>query len=390
MLKKGRILFITEDFPSGLNGTSVKTRNTLHFFLNLGYKIDLCCFSFEEYKRHDFFHKNLKIFSANVSRYKKNNIRYIIRILKLILTFSPVSIKRLFNENLNKNIKELIEKNSYQTVFFDGYSTLQYLNSSQVNLNKIYIDDEDFTDLFRQRVLGEKNFFKKVYYFHEFIKSLFFEKIKLTRVSQIWAISPNTKKRLSKVSGVKTLLMPTIIPLERNIYKNTDSNIVFTGSLDWRENVEGLKWFVKNHWKEITEKTVNTKLVVIGQGASKELVDFLNSYEGIEYKGYVESLIEEYQKCSLAIAPVRINAGIKVKILTYMSYGLPIVSTKKAAWGLVSTKGVVVSSDKNFAKIILKLLDNSNLRKYLSINSHKNIRYNYSKKVLADFIKENY
>jgi len=380
-----KILFITEDFPSGLNGTSVKTRNTLNYLLDAGYKVDVCCFLFKGFNRHDFKHNNLRIFTFESKRFNKKSISFIYHAFFIVFSIAPITIKRLFNKDLEKKLIKLKNTNSYRSIFYDGYSNLQYLNKDTKN-EHIYIDDEDFTDLFRQRLLLERDLFKKIFYFFEYLKSLLFEFIYMRRVDQVWAISSNTKNRLKRVTGVKTVLMPTIISLNENLFNENGYKIVFTGTLNWRENVEGLKWFISNHWNKVIANIPSAELVIIGQGASLDLISYLESHKNISYKGYVESLDEEYKQATLAIAPVRINAGIKVKILTYMSYGLPVISTKKAALGLVSTDGILVSSDKNFSRCIIKLLQSLRLRKYLSGKSHQNIKNNYSNIHLKEFL----
>ena len=383
-----RILFITEDFPSGLNGTSVKTRSTLEYLLSQDYKIDVCCFHFDTFKIHNLQHKNLQVHTIKTNRVNKKSLIFAFYVLSLLFGSIPISIRRLFNNELKKKIFNLTNKTRYKAVIYDGYSTLQYMNSSFKG-EKIYVDDEDFTDLYRQRFLLEKRISHKLFYAFEYCKSLIYEHQTMKKVSQVWAISPRTKERLEKVSGKPTVLMPTLIFSKKNIYTGKGTQIVFTGTLNWRENVEGLKWFVNNHWQKIITEVPKAKLVVIGQGASQELITFLKSYKNIEYKGYVESLEDEYKKSVLSIAPVRINAGIKVKILTYMSYALPVISTHKAAWGLVSLDGIKIAEDIYFADEVIKLLKDKKLRQALSEEAHKNIKKNYSRKVLHQFFLQN-
>jgi len=384
-----KILFITEDFPSGLNGNSVRTKGLLEHFLKTGYKIDLCCLHFEGFKIHQFKHKNLRVYLVESNLIKKTLANFYINFFKIIFSFFTITLRRLFNKDLNDKLAKLLHKNSYDAVFYDGYSTLQYLDH-QVNAEKIYIDDEDFTDLFRQRFLLERNILKRIFYLHEYLKSSIYELYFLRKLNQIWAISPRTKKRLEKASRVKTVIMPTIISSMENLYSNSGTRIVFTGTLNWRENIEGLKWFISNHWNNILKLVPDAKLLVIGQGASTEFISYLNSFNNIIYKGYVKNLKDEYAKSCLSIAPVRINAGIKVKILTYMSYGLPVVSTNIASLGLVSTDGVLISPDKSFAKYIIILLRNQNIRKRFSKMAHSNIKNNYSDQEMENFLSNNF
>lgn len=384
MKKRKKILFITEDFPSGLNGASVRTRSTLESILALGHSVEVCCFHFKDFNVHDFSHKNLKIHTVTTKRRKRTSVLFLKHLFSIVFSWAPISIRRLFNVELQQKVKKILDTN-IDIIVYDGYSTLQYLEKNFAG-KSIFIDTEDFTDLYRQRFIAESRFFEKIFYFLEYIKSLFYERKTMRHVSQIWAISPKTKKRLEKMSGVKTILMPTYIEREENIYTGKKSNIVFTGTLNWRENIEGLKWFVENHWDRIISKIPDATLVVIGQGASENLQHFLLTKKNILYKGYVKSLKKEYSQAALAIAPVRINAGIKVKILTYLSFGLPVISTKKAAWGLVSTDGVLVVNDNKFADGVIRLLQQPTRRASLSIKGYSNIVSNYSLEGLKKFV----
>ncbi len=388
MDKNNKLLFITEDFPSGLNGTSVKTRNTLNYLLESGYKIDVCCFHFEDFKVHNLKHKNLKIHSVERKKTVRFSPEYLLNIFQIIASFSPISIARLFSKELNIVIKKLISENNYQVIIHDGYSTLQY-QSFNKKIRSIYIDDEDFTDLYRQRFILERAILSRLFYVHEYLKSLIFEYFHMRKLNQIWAISPRTEKRLAKISKVKTVLMPTYIPIEKNIYNSKGKNLVFTGTLNWKENIDGLKWFISKHWHRIRSFEPKTKLIVIGQGASSDLISYLNKIDGVVYRGYVKKLETEYLNASLSISPVMINAGIKVKILTYMSYGLPVISTTKAAWGLVSSSGIIISTEKFYSHCVIILLRNKKLRIRLSKNAHANIENNYSKVMLKNFFLEN-
>lgn len=383
-----KILLITEDFPSGLNGTSVKTRNTLIYLLEQNFSVDVCCFHFDHFKIHALKHKNLKIYSVPTTKRNKKSLSYLFYLFSILLSVSPITLKRLFNVSLKEKVQQLKRENNYGVVLYDGYSTLQYLDERDEKA--IYIDDEDFTDLFRQRFLLEKNLIKKIYYGSEFLRSRLFESIKFPKVGQIWAISPRTKERLKKISGKKTVLMPTIIPWQKNIYRGQGKNLVFTGTLNWRENVEALEWFLSKHWRGILKKLPDTTLTIIGQGAENNFANYLMKQPNIRYLGYTPDLTKEYERATLAISPVLINAGIKVKTLTYLSYGLPVVSSLVAAWGLKSVRGVVLAEEDDFGEVVAKLLTRPKILQTLSKLAEKNIKQNYSQEKLKVFLSKNW
>ncbi|MBP9759542.1 glycosyltransferase family 4 protein, partial [Candidatus Dojkabacteria bacterium] len=192
---------------------------------------------------------------------------------------------------------------------------------------------------------------------------------------------------LKKVTKTKIILMPTIVPEQLNCWLKTSNDIVFTGLLSWSENVNGLRWFLDEVWKELTVKHPNTKLRVVGQMADEKLISELQSIHNVIYHGYVKNLKHVYSKSRLAIAPIFINAGIKVKILTYLSYGIPTVAFKQTTWGMKEIGGVVIANKQNYASKITELLSDSKLCQKHSDYGYKNIMNNHSKLNLMQFFK---
>ena len=292
----------------------------------------------------------------------------------------------MYDSKLDKLANSLYEKNNYDYVFYDGFSTLQYLKTKSEK--NIYIDDEDITDLLMKRIKSVKNLLLKLFFLTEYVKCLIYERLVLNKVDQIWAIAPNTYERLKTLSSAKISLMPTIVPKRKNAFNVKSKDIVFTGLLSWMENTDGLKWFLDNFWIDIRKEFPKIKLHIIGQMAKDDLIEYLSGFKGVELHGYVKDLEDIYKKSAIAIAPILINSGIKVKILTYLSYGLPVVSTNQATWGLSSNNGIEATSEKEFGKGVIKLLKNSKLRSSLSKKAVKNIDRYHSKKTLKKFFSK--
>jgi hypothetical protein len=100
--------------------------------------------------------------------------------------------------------------------------------------------------------------------------------------------------------------------------------------------------------------------------------------------GFVDTLKSGYERVKIAINPVTIGTGLKIKTIESLSYNTPIVTNEKGAIGLDSfrEKGMIVTkSEDEFASKINDLLTdksfftstNSNLSKaikdYISLNS---------------------
>lgn len=377
------LLFITQVYPSALTGTTVKTRRTIEYLLENGFEVDVCAIHCPDMVKNKFSHKNLRIYLVEKLIFSKLSFDYFKQIFHLLFSLTPLRVKKMYDSKLGRLAYLLDKKNSYNYVFYDGFSTLQYAHKK---LRKnIYIDDEDITDLLWKRMKKTKNPLLYFFFLSDYLKCLIYERRVLKNVSQIWSIAPNTHNRLKTLSNAKIFFMPTIVPERKNAFSAKSKDIVFTGLLSWMENVDGLKWFLDNFWSEVRKKYPKVRLFVVGQMAQPELEKYLEKFPGVELMGYVPDLRDIYKKSAVAIAPILINSGIKVKILTYLSYGLPVVSLEQATWGMSSMRGVVTTNESNFGKKLIKLLSDSNKRKIMSKQAQQNIAKYHSYKALEDF-----
>jgi glycosyltransferase involved in cell wall biosynthesis len=81
--------------------------------------------------------------------------------------------------------------------------------------------------------------------------------------------------------------------------------------------------------------------------------------ENIHFTGHVTDLAEFYGRARVVIAPIRFGAGVKVKTIQALQYGVPVVSTECGAEG-IDTGGlnaiVVVDHPVEFAAALVRLL----------------------------------
>ena len=107
----------------------------------------------------------------------------------------------------------------------------------------------------------------------------------------------------------------------------------------------------------------------------------LSSDRSIIVTGYVDDLAPFFNGCRLSVAPLRYGAGVKGKILTSLSYGVPVVASSIACEGIGLENEVdVLSADEaaDFAACVIRLYNDPVLWNSLSANGLENMRKNYS------------
>lgn len=113
------------------------------------------------------------------------------------------------------------------------------------------------------------------------------------------------------------------------------TQLIFIGGAAHAPNRDGLSWVVRHLWPTLYSRSPTLSLKVIGEWPPSERAA-LKGVEGIEFCGV---LSDQEIRClcqpnDIAIAPIRFGAGIKRKVLHYLSLSLRVLGTPEAFWGL--------------------------------------------------------
>jgi len=157
------------------------------------------------------------------------------------------------------------------------------------------------------------------------------------------------------------------------------SDLVFVGGFGHPPNEDAVRWLVSEIWPRIRSRRSDLTLHLIGD--MPESVRLQLTGNGIVAHGRVENLSEWMNGCRIALAPLRYGAGVKGKVNTAMSNGLPVVATSIAAEGmrLEHESNVLLANDaQQFADEVLRLYDDEGLWNHLSEASSAHVQRHFS------------
>ena len=160
---------------------------------------------------------------------------------------------------------------------------------------------------------------------------------------------------------------------------NLDSDqIIFSGAMYHHRGIDILLEAVTGVVKEKAE----TKFVLLGNGPElnqlKKITSEKKLEENVDFKGWIDrNEIPKYLAASsIGIGPLRSTEVTKhalpIKVLEYMSAGLPIIAAKDTLPEDVleeGKNGFFIKDSKELGKKILELLNNEELRKRMGKNS---------------------
>ncbi|NDD62369.1 MAG: glycosyltransferase [Acidobacteria bacterium] len=146
-------------------------------------------------------------------------------------------------------------------------------------------------------------------------------------------------------------------------------DIVFVGGYQHPPNVDAVLFFVREVMPLLRREIPGIRFHVVGSKVPPE-IEALGS-EDIVITGYVPNLTPLLDRMRVSVAPLRYGAGIKGKIGTAMTAGLPVVATTIAAEGMSLTCGdniLVADGPEAFAEAVVRVYRDEALWNRLGAN----------------------
>lgn len=131
-------------------------------------------------------------------------------------------------------------------------------------------------------------------------------------------------------------------------------HIGFVGS-EYPPNVDGLRWFLDAVWPRIGDHAVELGIY----GPVGRRIDPASLPSNARCHGEVADIDSAYLTFDIAINPVRVGAGLKIKTIEALGAGLPLVTTPEGARGLRDAAGEAFLLGRNeveFAAHLSQLL----------------------------------
>jgi len=196
-------------------------------------------------------------------------------------------------------------------------------------------------------------------------RMLRFEREALTRFDLVLAVSETDRDTFARLypgalrrpvhvvqTGVDTAYFTPMPGRERS------RHLVFTGSMDWLPNEDGMLYFVRDILPRIRAAEPEITLSIVGRTPTPA-VQRLAAGNGIEVTGRVDDVRPHVAAAAVYVVPLRIGGGTRLKIFEAMSMAKAVVSTAIGAEGLPITPGrdiVVADEPAAFADAVVQLL----------------------------------
>lgn len=298
------------------------------------------------------------------------------RLRQLLTTRQPDMAHRLSSAAFDNCLRRLLAETDFDIVQIEGIELAQSINVIRIaSRRKIIFDNHNAeTELQRRNMHTDwhtpKRWLAALYSWVQVGRLAGFERWACESADAVTAVSAADKKHLQAVAP--HLQSPiTVIPncIDITAYQNLNKlpeeqttfsyDLVFSGKMDYRPNVDAVLWFAAEVWPKIQAIRPSTTWAIVGQKPHSRLAR-LRSVPGITVTGWVEDVRPYIANAQLFIMPFRIGTGTRLKFIEALAAGKAIVSTRVGAEGFEVVDGrelVFADTAEEMATAVLHLLD---------------------------------
>jgi glycosyltransferase involved in cell wall biosynthesis len=173
----------------------------------------------------------------------------------------------------------------------------------------------------------------------------------------------------------------------RNEIAGDGGTVVFTGSMNWLANIDGIRFFMDEVWPRITAARPAARMVVIGHSPPRELAQAVKDRAlAWNFTGFVDDVRPHVHAGDAYVIPLRVGGGTRIKAFEAMAMGCPVASTAIGVEGLPVVAGkhcLLGDSAEALAAAVLELLGDAGTRQAISREARRLIEERFSFRAAA-------
>jgi len=155
----------------------------------------------------------------------------------------------------------------------------------------------------------------------------------------VQALNEDDATRLSTQVGKPVEIRTPVVPLPHDTVdpRLARPRALFLGDYTHRPNPETACFLAQQVWPIVRRHMNDAELVLAGPRANAEVKD-LAKLPGVSFVGFVPDLKALVGDARLLLAPMFSGSGSRIKVLTALAHGLPVVSNSLRRTGTVSKR----------------------------------------------------
>lgn len=305
------------------------------------------------------------------------------RQLKSLLTGKLFTLEANTSREMQETLDSLCAHKHFDAVLFESVLVAGYRLPTNV---KVIIDQHNIEyELLYRTYQRETALLRKWYNWREsyLLKPVEIERCR--RADVVLVTSEQQRKTLQEVLPHSIIeVVPNGVDIgsfrQSDLVQEVPHQIIFTGTMNYYPNVDAVLFFAQTCWPLIRKQIPDATWLIVGSKPLPE-VQQLAALPGVTVTGSVPDVQPYLAASSVALAPLRIGSGTRLKILEALAMQKAMVTTSLGCEGLAVESGkhlLIADEPTTFAQAVITLMQNSEQRRIFGLAGRKLVEDEYS------------
>jgi glycosyltransferase involved in cell wall biosynthesis len=281
---------------------------------------------------------------------------------------APYAVSKFTDPRVQSLLGEWIPQRRFDVAVCDFLSSTLNFPADLATPTALFQHNVE-TVLWKRKVDFEVKWRDRVVSRIEYAKMRRFEPEQTRRFHHVIAVSEADRDAMSTMVDPSHIsVVPTGVDLSKYQYdpesRPSGPLVVFTGSMDWEANIDGVEFFCKEIWPLVLARVPEAHFRIVGRDPHPRVKRLAS--DSVEVTGTVPSVVDHLREAAVFVVPLRIGGGTRIKIYEGMAMGKATVSTTVGAEGLDVRHGrdiLLEDSASGFAGAIVTFLQNEEVRR---------------------------
>lgn len=370
-----KILFLTPYVPYPLNNGGLI--RVYHLLINLAreHTVTTVCMEpdneaqakgIEIIRQH-----GVDIQTVPVANNQKKEFKRLYQLLSLVSS-KPYQFKQYHSKTMQAEINKQLKNGDHDLLMVE-FSQMGYY---ELNTNvPSFVDQHNVEyEIMHRTFQTESNPLRKLLAYSEWKK---YHKQEIENCEKFTACLTTSKRDAEILQERSPNMNCHVIPngVDSTFFSNdsTDTSrktknknmVLFTGTISYYPNTEGILWFYQSIWPIIKNKNPEAVFCIAGKSPPPEIERLAQSDDSVQVTGMVDDMRDYYNMASVVVVPLRVGGGTRLKILEGMSMAKAIVSTSVGAEGIDHSDNeniLLRDTPDEFADAVVSLMNNEDMR----------------------------
>jgi sugar transferase (PEP-CTERM/EpsH1 system associated) len=298
---------------------------------------------------------------------RKGSPGFIPQLVKGLFSRLPVAVGRYRSAAMARRIEALLERHRFDRLVCDFLAPAPNLTRLR---DWVLFQHNVESAIWSRRADRARDPFRALYLRLQARRMHDYEGRACREAGRVLAVSRQDADLMRTLYGAfRIAVVPTGVDVDRFSpppHAPKVADLVFVGSMDWLPNIDGMIFFAREILPRIRRERPGCSVAIVGRSPARAVSALAARDPRIVVTGTVEDVRPYLWGSSVAIVPLRIGGGTRLKIYEAMAAGVPVVSTAIGAEGLdvKSPENIRLADDpEGFAGACVELLVHDEVRR---------------------------